>query len=186
MAFCSTAHRRFRSARKPTVWNADATNITQLRAIGTGGPLGIGVVNDLDLTILRTRGQVSIRYQDLGMNQAILATGDQSLITGAGEALLATRMIDSKAKRKVEQGNINFSATEYLAVAGTSTVRLYYGRGIVTEQAGTAGSVPTPGTDADWDGWYFHTFFDIIHEDATGTVPSVNIFEFARTLVRFN
>ena len=44
-----------------------------------------------------------------------------------------------------------------------------YGIGIVTTAAFTAGiaSVPTPLTEEDWDGWMWHTYFDIRAPTAT-------------------
>ncbi len=48
------------------------------------------------------------------------------------------------------------------------------GIGVVSEQAATVGvtAIPHPGTDAAWDGWYYHQYFAGVFEfaDATGFV----------------
>jgi len=51
------------------------------------------------------------------------------------------------------------------------------GIGLIAENAFTAGvtSVPTPFLDADWDGWIWHTFFDLRGFDADGPAPRQTI-----------
>ena len=176
--------RRFSRSKKPVTWSVDAPTVTTTLALGNGTVLGQTPVNDIDLTLLRTRGMVSVSAPATGQNDFMIL-GDQSQFDEAVGAV-GIRIIDSKAMRKVKSGDVIFSAVQYLQSVSSHEGTIAYAEGVVTEEAVTAGSVPLPMSSGEWDGWYFWTQFRISDPGAAGTLPVVRITALTRRLARVN
>ena len=93
-------------------------------------------------------------------DSSISATGSVIWTTGTQSTIGPLTLVRTR-------GVIGMTLTQATAAADGFFGAI--GLGIVTDQAFTAGgaSMPNPLSDADWDGWWWHTFFDLRATTAT-------------------